>query len=33
MGHRAMAGLARFLVGSVASRVVVYAPCSVQVVR
>lgn len=33
MGHRGMAGLARFVVGSVASRVVAHAPCSVQVVR
>jgi nucleotide-binding universal stress UspA family protein len=33
MGHRGMTGLARFLVGSVASRVVAHAPCSVQVVR
>ncbi len=33
MGHRGTAGLARFVVGSVASRVVAHAPCSVQVVR
>ena len=33
MGHRGMTGLARFLVGSVASRVVAHASCSVQVVR
>ena len=33
MGHRGTTGLARFLVGGVASRVVAYAPCSVQVVR
>jgi len=33
MGHRGMAGLARFVVGSVAGRVVAHAPCSVQVVR
>ena len=33
MGHRGMTGLARFLVGSVAGRVVAHAPCSVLVVR
>jgi nucleotide-binding universal stress UspA family protein len=33
LGHRGISGLARFLVGSVASRVVAHAPCSVQVVR
>jgi nucleotide-binding universal stress UspA family protein len=33
MGHRGLSGLDRFLVGSVAARVVAYAPCSVLVVR
>ncbi len=33
MGHRGMTGLDRFLVGSVAGRVVAHAPCSVLVVR
>jgi nucleotide-binding universal stress UspA family protein len=33
IGHRGIAGLGRFLVGSVAARVVAYAPCSVLVVR
>ncbi len=33
MGHRGMTGFARFLVGSVAGRVVAHAPCSVLVVR
>jgi len=33
IGHRGVAGLGRFLVGSVAARVVAYAPCSVLVVR
>lgn len=33
MGHRGMTGLGRFLVGSVAGRVVAHAPCSVLVVR
>jgi nucleotide-binding universal stress UspA family protein len=33
LGHRGISGLDRFLVGSVAGRVVAYAPCSVLVVR
>jgi nucleotide-binding universal stress UspA family protein len=33
IGHRGISGLGRFLVGSVAGRVVTYAPCSVLVVR
>lgn len=33
IGHRGAAGRGRFVVGSVASRVVAYAPCSVLVVR
>jgi nucleotide-binding universal stress UspA family protein len=33
MGHRGLSGLDRFLVGSVAARVVAHAPCSVLVVR
>ncbi|MBN1843790.1 MAG: universal stress protein [Deltaproteobacteria bacterium] len=33
MGHRGMAGLGRFLLGSVAGRVAAHAPCSVLVVR
>jgi nucleotide-binding universal stress UspA family protein len=33
MGHRGMTGLDRFMVGSVAGRVVAHAPCSVLVVR
>ena len=33
MGHRGLSALGRFVVGSVASRVVAYAPCSVLVVR
>lgn len=33
MGHRSKTGLDRFLVGSVASKVVSHAPCSVMVVR
>jgi nucleotide-binding universal stress UspA family protein len=33
MGHRGLSGLDRFLVGSVAGRVVAHAPCSVLVVR
>jgi nucleotide-binding universal stress UspA family protein len=33
IGHRGIAGFGRFLVGSVAARVVAYAPCSVLVVR
>ncbi|NVM21974.1 MAG: universal stress protein [Desulfobacterales bacterium] len=33
MGHRGITGLDRFLVGSVAGRVVSHAPCSVLVVR
>jgi nucleotide-binding universal stress UspA family protein len=33
IGHRGLTGLDRFLVGSVAGRVVSYAPCSVFVVR
>ncbi|MFH1242085.1 MAG: universal stress protein [Pseudomonadota bacterium] len=33
MGHRGITGLDRFLVGSVAGRVVAHAPCSVLVVR
>jgi nucleotide-binding universal stress UspA family protein len=33
MGHRAKRGIDRYLIGSVASRVVSHAPCSVLVVR
>lgn len=33
MGHRGLTALDRFVVGSVAGRVVAYAPCSVLVVR
>jgi nucleotide-binding universal stress UspA family protein len=33
MGHKGRSAIERFLVGSVASRVVTYAPCSVLVVR
>lgn len=33
LGHRGMSRLGRFLVGSVAGKVVTYAPCSVLVVR
>ncbi|WP_027368624.1 universal stress protein [Desulfocurvibacter africanus] len=33
MGHKGRSAIERFLVGSVASRVVAYAPCSVLVVR
>lgn len=33
LGHRSKTGLERFLVGSVASKVVTHAPCSVMVVR
>jgi len=33
MGHRGMAGLGRFMLGSVAGRVAAHAPCSVLVVR
>jgi len=33
MGHRGLTGRDRFLVGSVAGRVVTHAPCSVLVVR
>ena len=33
IGHRGLTGLDKFLVGSVAERVVSYAPCSVLVVR
>jgi nucleotide-binding universal stress UspA family protein len=33
MGHRGLSGLRRFLVGSVADRVVDHAPCMVLVVR
>ncbi len=33
MGHRGITGLDRFMVGSVAGRVVAHAPCSVLVVR
>lgn len=33
VGHRGLTALDRFLVGSVAGRVVAYAPCSVLVVR
>lgn len=33
LGHRSKKGLDRFLVGSVASKVVSHAPCSVMVVR
>lgn len=33
IGHRGLTGLGRFLVGSVAGRVVSHAPCSVFVVR
>lgn len=33
LGHRGITGLDKFMVGSVASRVVAYAPCSVLVVR
>jgi nucleotide-binding universal stress UspA family protein len=33
LGHRGLTALDRFVVGSVAGRVVAYAPCSVLVVR
>jgi nucleotide-binding universal stress UspA family protein len=33
MGSRGKKGIARFVLGSVASKVVAYAPCSVLVVR
>ncbi|EHJ48363.1 UspA domain-containing protein [Solidesulfovibrio carbinoliphilus subsp. oakridgensis] len=33
MGHQGKSGLSRFLIGSVASRVVSHAPCSVLVIR
>lgn len=33
MGHREKKGLDRFLIGSVAAKVVAYAPCSVLIVR
>jgi nucleotide-binding universal stress UspA family protein len=33
MGHQGKKGLSRFLIGSVAARVVSYAPCSVLVIR
>ena len=33
IGHRGMAGLGRFMLGSVAGRVAAHAPCSVLVVR
>lgn len=33
MGHKGRSAIERFLVGSVASKVVAYAPCSVLVVR
>lgn len=33
MGHKSKIGMERFLVGSVAAKVVTYAPCSVLVVR
>jgi nucleotide-binding universal stress UspA family protein len=33
MGHQGKKGLSRYLVGSVAGRVVSYAPCSVLVIR
>ena len=33
IGHRSKSGIERFLVGSVASKVVSHAPCSVYVVR
>lgn len=33
MGHKGRSAIERFLVGSVASKVVTYAPCSVLVVR
>lgn len=33
MGHREKKGLDRFLLGSVAAKVVAYAPCSVLIVR
>lgn len=33
LGHRGLSALDRFVVGSVAARVVAYAPCSVFVVR
>ncbi len=33
MGHQGKKGLSRFLIGSVASRVVAHAPCSVLVIR
>lgn len=33
MGHRGMSNLQRFLVGSIADRVVDHAPCMVLVVR
>jgi nucleotide-binding universal stress UspA family protein len=33
MGHQGRSGLSRFLLGSVAARVVAHAPCSVLVVR
>jgi nucleotide-binding universal stress UspA family protein len=33
MGHQGKKGLSRFLIGSVAARVVAHAPCSVLVIR
>lgn len=33
MGHQGRKGLSRYLIGSVASRVVAHAPCSVLVIR
>jgi nucleotide-binding universal stress UspA family protein len=33
MGHQGKKGISRFLIGSVAARVVSYAPCSVLVIR
>lgn len=33
MGHQGKKGLSRYLIGSVASRVVAHAPCSVLVIR
>jgi nucleotide-binding universal stress UspA family protein len=33
LGHKSKSGLERLLIGSVAGKVVTYAPCSVLVVR
>jgi nucleotide-binding universal stress UspA family protein len=33
MGHKSRTGLERLLIGSVAVKVVTYAPCSVLVIR